>query len=147
MRDRRLNFQQRLLGLVGQDWRLAAGLARLEFASTQQYERHKRFAALRRGASLRYAPSDRVQTELLLVRAHEPEFQVGAKIDPSYGWSPYVTGPVADLPGTHRQLLDSSANRLAIAAAISARMHAHDLPSSRCLPGAGRGHLTSLAHE
>lgn len=124
--ERRTNLQQRLLALVDQDWRLAAGLPRSELRDARQYERHKRFALLRRRAAFRYAPRCKVQTALLMVRAEEPEFQVGAKIDPSYGWGPYVTGPIEDLclPGTHRRLLESCSNRRAIADAIARHVRA-----------------------
>jgi thioesterase domain-containing protein len=119
--ERAVNTRRRVYRLLGCEWRLAAGLPSVD---AETNERAKRFTILRRRAAYAYAPPHRLSTRLLLIRAALPEVDLGARVEPCYGWSHYVSDVASApaLPGSHRTLLDLAESRLAIARLVTAHI-------------------------
>jgi amino acid adenylation domain-containing protein len=92
-------------------------------ADPHEAEFDAHLAALRgmlREAKHNYAPSHRVDCNILLIRCSSPERWVGWDAhDPAYGWRPYTRGHVSTIMvgGTHAQIFDGD-NALVIARAI-----------------------------
>jgi thioesterase domain-containing protein len=123
-RERLAGLQGRVLALFGQEWRVAAAGPDALAQDPAQRARTRKSSLLRLRASARYRSDAAAELALLLIRSTEPQVALGATLDASYGWRPFVQGPSWDvvLEGSHPDFLDSPATQVAIARAIERRI-------------------------
>jgi thioesterase domain-containing protein/acyl carrier protein len=124
LRERVARLKERVWTLLGKEAELAPVTP---FADHATNRRMQQLWVQHRSAARRYAPQERLDCDLLLVKAAKPFRWVATEMaDPHYGWEQYVAGTISTVtvPGDHQELF-SRANQERVAHAVSQHLQAN----------------------
>jgi hypothetical protein len=126
VRDRAMNVRNRVLCWTGRGNEIAPPQP---FADPATRDRMQHLWALQMEAHARYRATEVADSDVLLLRASQPDQWAATKMDdPAYGWRARARGEVSivTVPGDHEHLLTNPENHQLIAAAI--RRHLDGAP-------------------